>query len=688
MIDNESKYFAAQSPDKLAANLLDRAQEMNNLMKANGLRLKLQDMWKAYHGAYYEALGSGHKISFSGEQGELTNLAVNHFRNIAQHMIVMTTSTRPALTTRAINTDYKSVTQTSLANSILDYYLREKRLENYFKRAVEYAVVMGAGYLKMEWDSTLGETYDVIENEDGTKTELKDGDVIFTNLSPFDVVVDSTKEDDQNLDWVLVRTYKNKYDLAAKYPEHKSEIEGLQVKSDIESYRFALNHLSNKTDDVSVYEFFHKRTAALPEGRYMMFLDNQISLYDGPMPYRRLPIYKISPGQILGTPYGYSPMFDLIPLQESVNSLYSTIMTNQSTFGVQNVWIKRGADIHVEALAGGMNVIESLEQPVPLNLTNTPPEIFKFLEMLVHAMETISGVNSVARGDPQSSLKSGAALALVQSMALQFTSGLQQSYIMFQEDVGTGLIELLQDFADAPRFVAIVGKNNRTELKQFKGDDISKINRVVVDIANPLSKTHAGRVQMAENLLQYMPDKINPSQYLNVINTGNLDTMTEDTQSQIFLIKAENEKLSGGEEVYALITDKHDEHIASHRYVLDDPDLRKDRGLVERATSHIQEHLDLWQNAKPAMLAAIGLQPLPPEMPPPPPPEMGPPPSPQGEQPVPPGMVQGPVMGQGEITGPGLEGPQNLPNIPKVPANILPNPQLQEASMKNVKVGK
>jgi hypothetical protein len=103
-------------------------------------------------------------------------------------------------------------------------------------------------------------------------------------------------------------------------------------------------------------------------------------------------------------------------------------------------------------------------------------------------METISGINSVTRGQPEASLKSGNALALVQSMAIQFISGLQQSYVKLIEQVGTQLINNLKDYAKAPRVAAIVGKNNRTELKEFIGDDLQAINRVVVDMGNALSR--------------------------------------------------------------------------------------------------------------------------------------------------------------------------------------------------------
>jgi hypothetical protein len=132
-------------------------------------------------------------------------------------------------------------------------------------------------------------------------------------------------------------------------------------------------------------------------------------------------------------------MFDLLPLQDAINSLYSTILTNQHAFGVQNIYVPRGADIQLKALEGGLNIIEGntgAGKPEPMNFTNTPAEVFKFIEMLEKKMETISGMNSVVRGDPEASIKSGSAMALVQSMALQFISGLQTQYVFAVEDIG------------------------------------------------------------------------------------------------------------------------------------------------------------------------------------------------------------------------------------------------------------
>lgn len=634
---DKDTYFAADEADQCVNYLIKKSSYWFNLLNANRYIEKLRRSWESYHGSYYSSYYSdSHSINFAGESGELANMAVNHYRNIARHMHTMITSNRPTFQARSINTDYKSQVQTNLANGLLEYYLREKRMETYLKTAVEYAIVLGAGYIKMEWNATSGKIYDYIQpgednqydfNDEGEPVDeegntvkpapVYEGDVQFTNLSPFDVVFDSTKETPMDHDWVLCRTFKNKYDLIAKYPELEDKILKIKTKTDYYYYRMSLTPLDD-TVDVPVYEFYHKRTESLPEGRYIMYLDDETILMDTAMPYRSLPVYSIMPSHYLGTPYGYSPMFDLLPMQDAVNSLYSTILTNNNAFGVQSILSPRGNDIRISQIEEGLNFIEynavvggnALGKPEPLQLTRTAPETYQFLEMLVRDMETISGVNSVARGNPESSLKSGTALALVQSQALQFMSGLQQSYVSLIENMGTGLVELLQDFAKVPRVAAITGKTNRMKMEEFSSKDLESINRVIVDVGNALAQSTAGRVQMADNLIQ-MGVVNTPEQYFSVINSGRLESMTEGQSNQNLLIKAENEKLADGEtDVIATAVDKHSLHIREHMNVLADPDLRQDGELVSRVLTHIQEHIDLLQTTDPNLLALIGEQPL------------------------------------------------------------------------------
>jgi hypothetical protein len=679
MSDKKNMYFAAKDSEEAAEIILSKTKDWFNSLDSNGYLDKLRRVWAAYHGAYYDSASESHQISFGGEQGELAQIGVNHIRNLAQHMHNMITSTRPAMQASSINTDYKSLTQTKLANGLLDYYMRDHRLEKFLKQAVEYAIVFGTGYVKLEWNAVVGDVYDVLD--DGT--EMREGDIQFSNLSPFDVMFDTNREDHEH-DWVIARTFKNRFDLIAKYPEFEEQILALPTKSDKMSYS-AFNFSYDETDMVSVFEFYHKKTEALPEGRYMLFLDKEVVLLDSPMPYKSLPVYAIHAGNYLGTPYGYTPLFDLMPIQDAINSLYSTILTNQTAFGVQNILVPRGADVAISELSGGLNVIEANMQAgeiQALNLTATPKEVFDFVMMLEKVMETISGVNAVSRGNPSDNLRSGNALALVQSMTLQFMSGLQASYVAVIEDVGTGIINILKDHAQIPRLATIVGKSNRTYLKEFTGDDLSSVSRVIVDVGNPLAKSTAGRVEMAEQLLQMQAIKT-PEQYFSVINTGQLDVMTEDTQSQLFLIKAENERFINGEPVVAVFTDEHALHIKEHASVLSDPDLRLQPELLQAVSAHIQEHIELLKTTDPNTLMILGQQPLQPSAPP----QQGPPQQPNnipqdstGQ--VPEMMGGAPVATQLDQMG---AVPSNMPSIPQVPGEVLPNPELQQANMGNVK---
>lgn len=681
-MSNENVYFAAKPADETAEILVQKSQQWFQTMDTSGYLLKLKTMWAAYHGAYYDGTSNSHSITFGGEQGELTQISVNHLRNLAQHMLNMITSTRPMMQARAINTDYKSLVQTKLANGLLDYYMRDHRLEEFLKTACEYAIVFGSGYIKMEWNATAnpsgGDPYDI--NELGVP--VYPGDIDFQNLSPFDVMFDTNREDRKH-DWVLTRSFKNRFDLAAKYPELAETIISLPTKSELLQYSsFGFGY--DETDLIPVYEFFHKRTESMPDGRYMLYLDGDCVLMDSPMPYRNLPVYCIAPSYYLGTAYGYSPMFDILPLQDAFNATYSTILTNQSAFGVQSIVVPRTADVSISQLSSGLNIIEANEaqgQIRALNLTQTPKEIFDFSAMLEKTMETISGVNAVSRGNPDPNLRSGNALALVQSMTLQFMSGLQQSYVMLIEDLGTGIINVLKDHANVPRVATIVGKSNKSYLKEFTGGDLDSVNRVVVDIGNPLARTTAGRVEMAEQMMQMGVIKT-PEQYFTVIDTGQLDVMTEDTQSQLYLVKDENENLVGGEPVIAVFTDNHSLHITEHSAVLSNPELRFDLELVKRVTEHIQEHINLLRNTDPDTLTMLGQQPLqpltPPPQIPPPPGQQGPPADSMNGQAPQVMDVSTQLNNQGGADA-------GMPSLPKVDASLLPNPALQEANMGNVK---
>lgn len=679
MADNNDIYFAARPANEAASAVLGKATTFYQQMQMNSYVNKLRKMWMFYYGNFNEMGDGDHAISFTGEQGELVNMPVNMFRNLAKHIISIITANRPILEAKAANTDYKSLSQTYLANGILDYYMREKNVENRVYDAVEMAVVMGSAYIELEWNATAGESFDFDEE---TGEHNYTGELESTLYDPLSVVVDGTKENFDSQEWVLVRTFQNRYNLIAKYPEYREKIMGIPTKDVI--YGYKLTQFSNdETDDIPVFKFYHKKTEAMPEGRYMLFVSEDIVLLDLPMPYRTLPVFRLSPATIMGTPYGYSDMFDIYPLQEAMNATASTIMSNQTAFGVQNLYVPRGSDITVESLGGGMNIVEGNAKPEPLQLTATAPETFKMLDIINGFGEQLSGINSVTRGNPEASLRSGNSLALVQSMSLQFQTPLSRSYVKFLEEIGSSLIEILKDFSTTPKMIAIVGKNKRPFLKEFTGDMISDIRRVTVDVGNPLGRTIAGRLEIANNLANMKLIKT-PEQYFAVMETGRVDLLYEGDMQDILLIKRENEWLMEGKPTIVDPLDRHALHILEHRAVISDPDLRMNPELSSAVRAHIQEHIDMLRTVNPDILMLIKEQPLNPQQ------AAGAPGLPPGPMnPQGPGAPALPMNNQtvnnastnSQIMDPSMLGPQGaptnlLPEQPSVNPELLPNAAL------------
>lgn len=591
-----NEYWAASGSRDIADEILDKVDKYYMYISTSGRA----SLWKRSYQYYYRPRQTGGRLSPTGEQGELTALSVNHYRNLLLHLESIITQQKIHYQPKSINTDVESQAQCDLASSLLSYYLTEKRLERNIVQAVSEALMFSEAFIKVEWDATAGDIYGKTE----TGATIYEGDLKYTNYNPFDCVRDFTKTSPGQLNWAIVRDFENKYDLAAKFPDLSDKI----VDSSIDTLRVATTTTINilalqESDNICVYTLLHSPSPALPNGRYTRCLENGTVLQDGPLPYNKLNLFRIAPDEERGTIFGFTVGFDLLPIQESLDILYSTVISNQSAFGVQNLMAPKGHDLSVSQLAGGMNLLEmdyKLGEVKALQLCATPSEVFGFMQSLERLAETISGIDSLTRGNADQAMKagmSGSALALIQSMAIQFSAGLQRSFVKLAEDVGTASIDILKVFAAVPRVAEIVGKSKRPLMKEFTGKDLSSVNRVQIDLGNPVLATVAGKANLADILLEKGMIE-NPDQYIQVLSTGRLEPVIEGKQAQLLLIKAENEQLSQGVQQRVLATDNHQKHILEHTCILSNPDIRKrpDDPVVLVTLEHIMEHMAMADN--------------------------------------------------------------------------------------------
>lgn len=587
------EYFANLTGEDLASALFSKIEDYREYLSTSGRLVMWQNLYEMFYREYWMAGGN----EKSGEKGQYTHTHINQFKSILDRLQSIISQQRIKWQARAANSDSQSLKQTILANELLDYYLRTKHLTAHINDVLNWGFLVGEGYLALTWDAHAGDIVGQVQEDDGSTIDIHPGDVRATVFDPTCMVRDVSAYSWEKCDWVITIEQRNKFDEAAKYPEMADDLISMTAdQTDERQWHFQPNWWFPAENSISVYHFYHRRTPACPNGRYVKFYSDKLVPLEDNLPYEDIPVHRFAPQEHLGTCFGYSVAANLLPMQQSYDVITDTIQTNHEVFGVQHVTSYTGSNFQWQTAANGMTLIEV--DPVPgmadsmpkgLNLLDVSPDSYAYQSKLEGAMETISGVNSVARGTPPDGVTAGVALALIQSMALQANMPAQLRYATFLEHTGSGLIGILREYAQVPRMAEIAGKENKSFVKEFSAKDLGEIQRVFVELGNPLTDTVPGRVAIADALLEKQMVST-PQEYLTVINTGNLDPMTQGDQAELLLIRKENEMLSDGQPTLVLEMDAHEIHINEHKAVLADPEARQNPAFVQNVVNHIKQH--------------------------------------------------------------------------------------------------
>jgi hypothetical protein len=603
-----SDYWFLEEDEKDLSSYLDSmAREYHDYVRISTYFAWARKTWLFYYKMAFQDEGEYFNVGVQalGDEGELMAAQVNHLRNFIQHRVNLVTKDRPSLLCRARNTDLESITQTEFGQGIIDYYMKEKKVESHLARCVEHALVFAEGFLVMTWDPHGGDPEDV--DEQGNITYQ--GDLKFETPVNWNVIRDLGVRDWDKHDWVGIRRPDNKWNLAAKFPEKAKQIKSAERWTDVPldegSRPFDEDRYFLDTDQVEVFEWWHKRSPALPQGRYILQCGGAI-LLDLPWDYDRVPVERVVASELILTPFAYTPAFDLVPIQELINNCVSTIATNQNAHGVQSIWVKAGSLLRTSEILGGMNLVESDEKPESLQLTETPAEVYKFLDVLVRHGELISGVDQVTRGYVEPAVRSGAFAALLQAQSVQFSSDLMRNYHQLLERVGTGIINLIKQFASTERVITIVGKHNEPYTRSYVGDDLELIDRVTVETVDPMFNSYAGRMEWAQ-LIASTGLVQTPEEMLNVFRTGNPSSLLEANKAQLNIIREENEALLAGQEIPpAMIEDNHVLHIREHLATMGSLEVRQDANKRSGLQAHLMSHImPLMGDANAQMLQTI-----------------------------------------------------------------------------------
>lgn len=563
----------------------------------------------AYYSAILEPNAWDTSLTFDGKQGELVKMVVPQARSLVRQLVTLVTKQKMAYQATSESESGDVVEETRLANALVEQILDKERCDQKGEVMAEFAAVTGQGFMGALWRTDKGDPYAV---DPDTQHIIYGGEVEIVTPHSLDCFYDYTIPQWENVPYFEVRVAKNRWDMIAQFPELKDEL--LKVESGRSpqgSSSWQGGDALVESDMISCYEFYVRPSAALPNGRMMFYASPRAIFSDGPNEYATIPFEPMRPEPIMGMGFGYPILSNLLPAQEMMDHSFSAIATNQSAFAVQTVTVPRGAGISVQEI-NGMNFLSFTPQanvpgggrPEPLQLSQSAPETFKFIDLLKGHMLEISNLNASIRGAPPPGVTSGTAIATLSTNALEFLSSAQRAYTQTMERVLSHAVSAYSKFANVEHKVNIRGKNNQVYSKKFSGDHLGSISGVKITVGSPLMQTIAGRLELADKLSQMGLIKDIQS-YLLILEGAPTRKLYETELSEEDLISAENDQMQDGSPVQILITDDHPCHIRKHSALLNDPKIRANGKSVGLILDHIEEHLNMAKNQDPVLAAMV-----------------------------------------------------------------------------------
>lgn len=609
--DWADKYLCTARKSKVAGMLLERAQK-----------------WKVSLSGYFEICRrnyllyhnldpfSGNTASFdiTGQHGEYVELRLNHFRNLLQHMMNLIFAKPDAYKSVAQNAEPSSMTAADAFDSWLEQIFKRERAARALYQAGELSLLFGPGFNSIKWDLSRGEAAAADE-----KQIINTGGPSVRPLSVLDACWDLGITNWSDLPWFIEREAVNRFEFLANHPDHeKAILDAPSVEDSASSGNYAPALIDGDESDCIWVWTMHARpvnSLVLPAGRRTIVIEgSDMPIEDDDHPYGEIPIVRTAPMEQLGSLLGYTSAHDIAPAQLFYNVTMRAIATAVAANGAGNLVAPRGSDLDLESLIGGCNIVyynpdptAPTHKPEALNLLELTSEIQQLPALIERIMETLSGVNAAVRGAPDDSLASGKAIATVIGQTVQFMSGFHLSKTQSGEDVANILLRLAQKFLSTEQMVQMIGAQKFARYGKLTVEGLRSIARINAEAVDPTLYTMAGKIQLADKLLESGGLK-NPQQYFEVLRTGNLEVLTDPNTSETRGIRDENTALLRGEDVPVLFFDDDDAHIADHKSQLDGPEARKNmatgryNALLKHIMAHVQQKASKSAPASPMLV--------------------------------------------------------------------------------------
>jgi hypothetical protein len=513
-----------------------------------------------YYGADPESGGSSSYVRLGGANGQKVLVNINHYQSIANQVNVLVTANRPAIQAQADTSSHGPTEDVIVATQVLEHDLAHKNLEDILVRLNGRAFMMGEAAVLQTWNPLAGKLLG--PGPDGLP--LYEGDIETVPLSAFDLVRDTSKalDESHDMEWCIVRREGSRHELLALVKElaRREKIAPEQLAD----YREAILSLpsvgagleegvsanayvrrrwegAQKSDRVRYWQLFVRKSCILPRGRYALMVTPDCVPYAGDLPYETLPVEILTPDYEEDSPWGTTPLFHLLSPQTLFNAAISIVASNFENWGDQAMWVKPSGEGAVPRDVNGQEFYESEHKPEPIDRLAIGGEQFTYLELLEGILEKLSAIGSLSRGEAAPG-SSGAKNALLDAIAMRTYSMSQKAWAGALNRIYNSRLNVYKRHATTERLIFVVGEDDASAVKHFKGDALKGVARVMIKLGDPAASSVEGRKELAKFEAE-QGWLTTSTEFHQVLMTGRSDALMQRDRNDARLIKTTIDRL-------------------------------------------------------------------------------------------------------------------------------------------------
>jgi hypothetical protein len=470
---------------------------------------------------------------------------VNKVTPGVQSVLSKLTKTKPIMSATPQSSSPDDVKAAQLAELLLEDWWVAKEMGRKLEEAILWSLLGGQGYWKISWDPNAGipmtftinpETGQPISNDklvDLYKIELQKmglpedhsdqtvalGDVHIDVLSPFQVYLDDGAP---NFEDCKVAVCEHSLTPDKIYDQFKVRVKPDAAPTEPDQALPVVGGNTQGSGSVTksvkkVYFGYFVPTPSLPKGRYVVWCEDGEQgnnkdpkrdniLYDGPWPYpfNELPLVRFAGINVPGALYDDAVTTSAIPLQKTVNRTWSQLTEYKNLTLNPQVWAPIGSlkDKYTNE-PGAVNQFQPVlgMKPEVAKPPEIPRYVFEMLSNAEMALDDIFGNTKVTEGTPPPNVEAGVAIDLLQEMSTDRLAPQVKQIETALARAGKYMLTLAQQYYVEERLLKIRGAGGGTQVKKFKGADISGGLDVIAESGSGLPRTRAGRQARIDSLV-------------------------------------------------------------------------------------------------------------------------------------------------------------------------------------------